>query len=227
MSGEIVAVDKRGFGNFLDLSPAEQLDKIVVVAAYLKDVIVKQKLSQRYGGNKEYAYVEAWQLLGLWFGIHSEEESVIRQDDGSYIANVTLVREATGQVVGRASALCSPNERNARGLEDFQIRSKAITRAVGKAYRLKFGIVMAVAGYETTPAEEMDTAPATMRTERTEAAPAKRPYEGTTEQQNGIKQALEKRGVPEELWGQIHEKMIGRYSKDLGKVIDEVSCPNQ
>ena len=32
----------------------------------------------------------------------------------------------------------------------------AQTRAVGKAYRMKIGWLLKVAGYETTPAEEMD-----------------------------------------------------------------------
>ena len=67
-----------------------------------------------------------------------------------------------GACIGRASAECgSPDELDRHGKPvwssrpRYARRSMAQTRATGKACRLAFSWIMALAGYEPTPAEEM------------------------------------------------------------------------
>ena len=44
---------------------------------------------------------------------------------------------------------------NWSGRDDYALRSMAQTRAVSKALRLPLGFIVALAGYEATPADEM------------------------------------------------------------------------
>jgi hypothetical protein len=57
--------------------------------------------------------------------------------------------------VGGASAECTLNEKNWSGKDSFSLRSMAITRATGKAFRLSFAWIMQLAGFEPTPADEI------------------------------------------------------------------------
>ncbi len=59
------------------------------------------------------------------------------------------------KVVGIGYALCSNKEARKRSFDEYAILSMAQTRAIGKAYRNKIGWIMKLAGYESTPSEEM------------------------------------------------------------------------
>ena len=54
-------------------------------------------------------------------------------------------------------AICTNKEPGKTNFDEYAVASMAQTRAVGKAFRLKIGWLLKIAGYETTPAEEMDT----------------------------------------------------------------------
>ena len=56
------------------------------------------------------------------------------------------------------------------------------------------------------------------------AAPRGSIYNGSKEQADIIKTILRKRGVPEDLWGQIDERLMNRPSGDLDAVIAEVKA---
>ena len=60
-----------------------------------------------------------------------------------------------GAVVGAADAQCLRSENNWKTRDDYALRSMAQTRAAAKALRMPLGFIMALAGYEATPAEEM------------------------------------------------------------------------
>ena len=55
-------------------------------------------------------------------------------------------------------ALCSNKEKTKRYFDEYAILSMAQTRAIGKAYRNLLAWLMKAAGFEATPAEEMDFA---------------------------------------------------------------------
>ena len=64
-------------------------------------------------------------------------------------------------ILSKAEAICSNDEPSKASYAPFSIYSMAQTRATGKAYRLALGWIMKLAGYESTPAEEMDFKPPT------------------------------------------------------------------
>jgi hypothetical protein len=136
-------------------SPAALVAGATAIADTLADVIRQKKLTSRING-KDFVRVEGWTVLGALLGVIAREESVLERDDGSYLATVTLVRMADNVVVSRASAECGMDEERWAGRPKYARRSMALTRATGKAARLAFSWIMSLAGFEPTPAEEMD-----------------------------------------------------------------------
>lgn len=124
-------------------------------AQCLADVIEHQKLSVNIHGRR-YVRVEGWTTLASMMGVVPRERSCERLEDGGYVATVELVKLASGQVLTAASAECGMDEPTWAARPHYARRSMAITRATGKAARIAFSWVMALAGYEATPFEEMD-----------------------------------------------------------------------
>jgi hypothetical protein len=142
----------------LALAPEAVVERATRIANALAKVIKERHLSKKIGPS-EHVLVEGWATLGALVGISPKEREVKHLvDDGihEYEAYVDLVRTDTGIVVGGGSAICRSDEQNWRGKPQYAIRSMAITRATGKAFRLKLAFVMELAGFATTPAEEMD-----------------------------------------------------------------------
>lgn len=133
--------------------------KMVEFASTVKKFIVEQKLFENIQG-KNYVKVEGWQFAGALTGTVPIVRSVVRVEGENkeikYRAEVELVRVTTGKQVGYGVAYCSNLESKRRGADEYVIASMAQTRATGKAYRNVFGWLVKVAGYETTPAEEID-----------------------------------------------------------------------
>jgi len=130
---------------------------LINMASTLKEHIVSQKLFVPVKG-KNYVLVEGWQFAGGLTGVFPRVTSLENQSTDKeikYRAEVELVHMKSGQVVGTGMAVCSNKERGKQAFEEYAIASMAQTRAVGKAFRLTFGWVMKMAGYEATPAEEV------------------------------------------------------------------------
>ena len=131
--------------------------QILNFATNLKDMIVKNKLFTNIRG-KNYVNVEGWQIAGAFTGTFPIVESVDNLSDDKcyrYRAEVSL-RDKDGNKVGYGVAICTNKEAGKTNFDEYAVASMAQTRAVGKAYRMKIGWLLKVAGYETTPAEEMD-----------------------------------------------------------------------
>ena len=136
--------------------PREIIRQATEEANELANVIESRKLYAVIQGRK-FVKCEGWTTLALLRGCLPREVSVIEMPEGRYIAEVELIRVADGMSLTKASAECGGagdsvwmnRPANAR-------RSMAITRATGKACRIAFSWVMALSGYEVTPAEEMD-----------------------------------------------------------------------
>lgn len=128
------------------------------LAGELKNFVTQNRLTTYLQG-KEYANVEAWEYIGTSMGIFPVVETlehIQREGEVCYRASVHLLNIHTNQIVGRGMAFCSNKEPGKQKFAEYAIASMAQTRAVGKAYRLPFGWLMKAAGYEPTPAEEMD-----------------------------------------------------------------------
>jgi hypothetical protein len=143
-------------------------DVIVQASAIAKELakIVRENHLSVTLQNREYVKAEGWSTMGAMLGVLPREvtELTRRFDDGAYEATVELIRITDGAVVGRASALVGMDEKDSRGKltwgsrAEYARRSMAVTRAMGKAYRLGFSWIIGLAGFDTTPAEEMGDA---------------------------------------------------------------------
>lgn len=123
--------------------------------------------------DKNYVNVEGWQFAGISMGLVAVVTSCEKLDGrGKFtyvdyktktkieleeIAYKATVEVLSGEkVVSRAFTICSNKESKKRSFDEYAIASMAQTRALGKAYRMLIGPLMKMAGYEGTPAEEME-----------------------------------------------------------------------
>lgn len=143
-------------------SPELTVSMATDAANVLAGVIDRQRLYVMLQG-KRYVRVEGWQTLAAILGYLPWEVSNELQPDGSYIAVVALRRIVDGKELTRASAECgAPDELDRHGhptwseRPQYARRSMANTRATSKVCRAAFAYVMSLAGYATTPAEEME-----------------------------------------------------------------------
>lgn len=144
--------------------------QILGFATSLKDMIVDNKLFTNIKG-KNYVNVEGWQIAGAFTGtfpnVEKVEELPSKPGEYKYRAEVSL-RDKDNNQVGYGVAICSNREPGKNRFDEFAVASMAQTRALGKAYRMKLGWLLKIAGYETTPAEEMDTIGKAMEAETVE-----------------------------------------------------------
>jgi hypothetical protein len=126
------------------------------IAVRLKDIVEKATLYSMIK-QKKYVKVDGWTAMAAMLGVFPEAEycrKLDREDEIAYESRV-LLRHISGNLIGAGEAICSSKEGNWAGRDEFTIKSMAQTRATGKACRLSFSWIMAMAGYSPTPAEEM------------------------------------------------------------------------
>jgi hypothetical protein len=135
-------------------------DETLDLAKDLAKFIKENKLSTQVQG-KEFVNVEGWQYAGSRLGIVPIVEQVLNVSNDQeikYQAKVTLFDMRSQHTVGAGFAICSNKESGKKFYQEFAIASMAQTRAIGKAYRNILAWIIRAAGYEPTPAEEMDYA---------------------------------------------------------------------
>ncbi len=145
-------------------SPANRIAEATEVANALAPLITSKKLYANISGKKHVLY-EGWTTLGALMGVFPKvawthplkaDQTVAMGDDvvigwEARVEAVTL----SGAVVGAAESQCLRAESNWKNRDDFALRSMAQTRAGAKALRMPLGFIMALAGYDATPADEM------------------------------------------------------------------------
>lgn len=152
ISRELVPTDAPPPALFGTTEPEEIVAKATRTATALADVVRRKQLYSDIQG-KEYVRVEGWTLLGSMLGVFPVEDWTRKLDNG-WEARVEA-RTMNGQIVGAAEAMCTREEKRWNTADEYAIRSMAQTRATAKALRMPLGFVMQLAGYQTTPAEEM------------------------------------------------------------------------
>lgn len=157
-----------------DLSQPEHA---MQVANILQKFVKEQQLTVAIQ-DRTYALVEAWQFAGSQLGLYpiltdiknesTYEERIFKWSDRrnnpkekktfhfKYRANVEIRRFSDDKVVSRGEMVCTNEEFGKYEFAEYAIQSMTQTRAEGKAWRMLLGWVMKAAGFETTPAEEMD-----------------------------------------------------------------------
>lgn len=137
-------------------APQEALN----VAAILQQFVTEKKLTANIKG-KNYPLVEAWQFAGSQLGLYpllTEAKDLSSDKEIKYSATVEIRRLSNDQIMSRGFATCSNKEGSKKQFDEYAICSMAQTRAEGKAYRMLLSWLMKAAGFEATPAEEMDFA---------------------------------------------------------------------
>lgn len=147
----IVVVESTVPSLFGTSDPGAVIDRATAVAKALKDVIDKQHLTTKIGKG-EHLRVEGWTLLGAMLGVFPATIWT-KPIEGGYMARVEARRG--GELVGAAEAVCLRSEARWKTAEDFAILGMAQTRATSRALRQALDFVVRLAGYDTTPAEEM------------------------------------------------------------------------
>ena len=154
------SIDKKNIESYDIANSYETMHLAQDLARFIKE----NKLFHHIQG-KAYVNVEGWQYAGARLGILPviEELNRIPTDDTEvkYQAQVKLYNlksqvDGHPQTVGSGFAICSNRENGKRNYQEFAIASMAQTRAIGKAYRNILAWIIRAAGYEPTPAEEMD-----------------------------------------------------------------------
>ena len=144
-------------------------DSMLQLATELSKLIKEKGLSSNIQG-KQFVNVEGWQFCGASLGlmpIITSTQDLSNETAIKYMATCEVRNITTGQLVATGIALCSNAEKTKRFFDEYAILSMAQTRAIGKAYRNLLAWLMKAAGFEATPAEEMDFA--------RDEAPAKKP----------------------------------------------------
>jgi len=135
-------------------------DSMLQLATELSKLIKEKGLSSNIQG-KQFVNVEGWQFAGASLGlmpIITSTQDLSNETAIKYMATCEVRNITTGQLVATGIALCSNAEKTKRYFDEYAILSMAQTRAIGKAYRNLLAWLMKAAGFEATPAEEMDFA---------------------------------------------------------------------
>lgn len=150
MSNELIPQEKT-----FDLAkPQQALDMASLLQRFVKE---KNLVSNIKG--KMYPQVEAWQFAGSQLGLYPElmsVENLTNEKEIKYSAWVEIKRLSDGSTMAKGFAICSNKEASKRLFDEYAICSMAQTRAEGKAFRMLLSWLMKAAGFEATPAEEMD-----------------------------------------------------------------------
>lgn len=157
MSEEIVPVEVHALSEPMR-DPEKVLEAASRAAKALQRVVESNKNAVLIGG-KQYLTFECWQTIGEFYRygvkVHSAEGTEIDGVKG-FKARADVIDLGTGTIVGGAESFCMRDEERWASRPSFQLASMAQTRAGSKALRTRLAWVAVLAGYESTPAEEMD-----------------------------------------------------------------------
>jgi hypothetical protein len=140
------------------LKPQKDTNFALAASKILMDVVEQNNWSILLGGKKKHLMYEAWQTIGKYYGytVKSGEANYVEYGDvKGFEAKAWVIDNKTGIEIGGAEAACLSDEPNWKNKPLFQQKSMAQTRAGAKALRQILGFVVAMAGYNPTPAEEM------------------------------------------------------------------------
>lgn len=124
------------------------------MANVLAKHIMANQLSVNIVG-RNYVMVEGWQFAGGLMGLFPQITEVREISPMKWMATAQIINIKTDKIVSTGYAICSKDEQKKKSFDEYAILSMAQTRAIGKAYRNYIGWIIKMAGYESTPAEEI------------------------------------------------------------------------
>ncbi len=184
------------------IDPEKQVEFASRAAKALTEII-KTKPKKVVLNGEQYIEFEDWQTIARFYNVTVGAEwtrEIMREGKLHGFEAKANVYNSAGTIISSAEASCLRDEKNWSTKPEFQLKSMAQTRASAKALRNVLAWVVVLAGFKTTPAEEMEDfsgrgAPGAARPSRPVAKPAVRPpvaIKDTSAQVPGIKPAEEK-----------------------------------
>lgn len=141
-------------GGYTIDTPQKTKEMANVLAKHITD----NRLSVNIVG-RNYVMVEGWQFAGGLMGLFPQITEVREISSMKWMATAKIINTKTDKVVSTGYAICSKDEMKKKSFDEYAILSMAQTRAIGKAYRNYIGWIIKMAGYESTPAEEIKEKP--------------------------------------------------------------------
>ena len=134
-----------------DYSFKDKISVATEVATTLTEVIQTQGLAVNIQGNN-YVTAEGWNCLGTMLGTYAQTEFVEKiEKPKGYKARVSIKQGDNVLATAEAIATFGGFQKTPQA-----VYSMAQTRAMGKAYRMCFSWIVKLAGFQPTPAEEME-----------------------------------------------------------------------
>jgi len=155
-TGEIVGITKAN-------NMGDEIGLARVRAKILQDLVTQNpNWSVQIDKSKKapsYLKVEAWQALGAAYGYSAVLDGDVVRDTvepQAWVAKVKILNRF-GTQVGGAQSICGTEDDGRWATQPTNSRmSMAETRAISKGFRSCLSFVAVLAGYEPTPAEEME-----------------------------------------------------------------------
>ena len=123
-------------------------------AKVLAEVVESCNLYATIGGRK-YLTVEAWQTIGVGYGITARVDWTRPLEGGGWEARAVAVNASNMEVGAAECEAGRPDDKPWDSRPSYQQRSMAQTRAISKSLRSCLSWIVVLAGYSPTPAEEM------------------------------------------------------------------------
>jgi hypothetical protein len=209
----VSAQEPQTLSTVLGVTPKDMMKYALEISDTLTDVLRQRGMTQTFGQG-EHVKSEGWQLAGSLLGFTAAEGPITELPDGSFEATVELRSIGSGRVLATASARCGSDEPTWRSKPKYARRSMAITRAIGRVYAQNFRWIIKLAGYETTPAEEMPEIIRDIVQEVPETYDAE-----NVKHKTRLAAELNKLGVPRAGWADIHAAMHGKTLNELYAVV--------
>lgn len=95
------------------------------------------------------------EFMECYMSKHQNVKETVRQHF-NYKCTANIIRLSDGVSIGTGFATCSNLESKKLSFDEYAVYSMAQTRAIAKGFRNLLGYVMNAAGFEATPAEEME-----------------------------------------------------------------------
>jgi hypothetical protein len=152
---DLVPVEESSF-DLATASPVRAMEHAQEVVQFMSSKCTGSQYIAIIQGRK-YPKVEWWTTVGMSLGLFPAEvvSERFEMDKNHYGYRSVVEVLHKGQVVTRASAICTTEESAWGKRDEYAVKSMATTRATGKAYRIGLSGLAVLAGLEPTPADEI------------------------------------------------------------------------
>jgi hypothetical protein len=143
--------------------PARLMQNAKSLADQFTKIVDTQKMYTAISG-KKHVHVDGWSMMGVLLGVFPHVVSTERVNSDVNLTNgkrevayksTVAIRTLGGQEITRVESICSNAELKRSSNDEYSIFSMSQTRATGKAFRIAFGWIARMAGYDSTPYEEV------------------------------------------------------------------------